>query len=271
MEQENIQTTQDIRLIIKIENKKPIELFDLTKSLVSLANQFDSYTSKNGDCKENREAKLYVKEIKSGSVILELIELATAGMIPFVENANTIIGFAQFCKKTLNYFLKNEGDKPELSPTDFKEFSTILTPVAKDNGSQFNLSTTINGNLELHLNLNSTETNALQNIFKKEIEQLKIPEQINELQQSVLLTWYQARNDIKSKIGNKGVIEELSKKPLNITFENEEIKAEMLHSDINPFNTAYVVDVKIQTIQEKPAAYKVIKMHEYFDINEDEK
>ena len=271
MKQEEHQTTQDIRLVIKIENKNPIELIDLTKSLVSLATQFDSYVVKNADCKQNREAKLYIKEIKSGSVILELIELATIGIIPFIENTNTIIGFAEFCKKTLNYFLKKEGEKPELSPSDYKEFSSILTPVAKDNGSQFNLSTTVNGNVELHLHLNSTETNAIQNIIKEEIEQLKIPEQLNEIQPSVLMTWYQARNDTKSKIGNKGVIEEISKKPLNITFESDEIKETMLHSDINPFNTAYVVDVKIQTIQDKPAAYKVVKMHEYFDINETEK
>lgn len=261
----------DIRLVIKIDNKRPIELFDLTKSLVSLAMQFNSFVEKYADSKENREAKLYIKEIKSGSVILELVELATVGMIPFIENTNTVIQFAQYCKRAINYFLKNEGNKPELTPTDFKEFSTILNPVAKDNGSQFNMSTTINGNVELHVNLNSTETNALQNIFKQELDQLKLPEQLDEIKPSVLMTWFQARNDLKSQIGNKGVIEELSKKPLNITFENEEIKDIMLHGDLNPFNTAYVVDVKIQTIQDKPAAYKVVKLHDYFDINETDK
>jgi hypothetical protein len=258
----------DIRLIIKIENSRPIELLDLTKSLVSLASQFDSYVEKNADSKENREAKLYVKEIKSGSVVLELIELATIGMIPFLENMNTIIGFAKHCKSAIDYFLKNDGKKPDLTPVDYKEFCTILNPVAKDIGSQFNMSTTINGNIELHFNLNSTESNALQNMFKKEIDQLKLPEQTDEVQSSVLLTWFQARNDTKSSIGNKGVIEELSKKPLNITFENDEIKERMIHGDLNPFNTAYVVDVKIQTVQEKPAAYKIVKLHESFDIDD---
>lgn len=261
---------QDIRLVIKIENNRPIELLDLTKSLVSFASQFDSYVVKNADSKENREAKLYIKEIKSGSVILELIELATVGMIPFIENTNTIIGFAEYCKKAFSFFLKNEGEKPDLKPTDYKEFSTILNPISKDNGSQFNLSTTINGNVELHINLNSTETNALQNIFKKELEQLKIPEQLDDIKPSVLMTWFQARNDLKSTIGNKGVIEEISKKSLNITFESDEIKEKMLHSDINPFNTVYVVDVKIQTIQDKPAAYKIVKLHNYFDITENQ-
>lgn len=260
----------DVRLVIKIENSKPIELYDLTKSLVSIATQFETYVEKNADCKENREAKLYVKEIKSGSVILELIELASVGVLPFIENVNTIVGFAEYCKRAINYFLKNEGEKPDLNPTDYRELSTIIGPVAKDNGSQFNLSTTINGNLELHINLNSTESNALQNRFKNEIEKLRLPEQVDEIKSSVLMTWFQARNDLKSKIGNKGVIEELSKKPLNITFDNDDIKEKILHGDINPFNTAYVVDVKIQTIQDKPAAYKVVKLHDYFDINENE-
>jgi hypothetical protein len=261
---------QDIRLVIKIENKHPIELFDLTKSFVSLASQFNSYTEKHADSKENREAKLYVKEIRSGSVILELVELATIGIIPFIENTNTIVQFVQHFKSIANYFLKNEGSKPELCSTDYKDFSTILNPVAKDNGSQFNMSTTINGNVELHFHIDSMESNALQNMFKKELDQLRLPEQINEITSSVLLTWFQARNDTKSEFGNKGVIEEISQKPLNITFDNEEIKEKILHSDINPFNTVYVVDINIQTIQDRPVAYKIVRLHDHFDIKENE-
>jgi len=261
---------QDVRLIIKIDNKRPIELLDLTRALVSLANQFDCYVDKYADTPENREATLYVKEIKAGSVILELVELATVGMIPFLENTNTIIEFAKYCKNIISFFIKNEGDDPKLTPSELRDFSTILSPVAKDNGSQFNLSTTINGNVTMNININSLESNAFQNIVKQQIDRLKIPEQIEDIKSKVLLTWFQARNDLKSKIGNKGTIEELSKKPLNITFDNDEIKEQMLHGDVNPFNTAFVVDVKIQTIQDKPAVYKVVKLHELIDVNDEE-
>lgn len=261
---------QDVRLVIKIENKEPIELFDLTKSLVSLATQFNSYVDKHGDTKENKEAKLYVKEIKSGSVIFELVEYATAGLIPFVDNFNTIMGFTKYLKSIFDFFLKQEGEKPEISPSDYKELSAIINPVAKDSGSQYNISTVVNGNVELHFHVNAVESNAMQNMFKSEIEKSKLPDQIDEVKQSVLLTWFQARNDLNSKIGNKGVIEDLSEKALNITFDSEELKEKMLHSDINPFNMVYVVDVKIQTVQDKPVAYKVVKLHEYFDANEAE-
>ena len=149
---------QDIRLIIAINNKQPIELFDLTKSLVALATNFDRFTSENGQNKDAKDAKLYVKEIRSGSIIVELIELATIGLIPFAENINTILDFANYFKSGVNFYLKGEGVNPEFSVTELKEISTIINPVAKDKGSQFNLSTTVNGNLILNLNLNSLDS-----------------------------------------------------------------------------------------------------------------
>ena len=47
---------KDIRLVIRINNKSPIELIDLTKSLVSLAANFDRFSSKNGTTLEVKEA-----------------------------------------------------------------------------------------------------------------------------------------------------------------------------------------------------------------------
>jgi hypothetical protein len=259
---------QDTRLIIKIENKQPIELLDLTKSLVSLAAQFDKFVSKHGDTKENREAKLYVKEIKTGSVIVELIELATVGVIPFAENTNTILDFAVYLKKAITYYLKNEGEKPELSVSDCKDFNAILAPTAKDNGSQLNVSTTINGNVQLHLHLNSLDANSMQELLKKEIEASKTPDTMHDIKEREILIWYQARNDPKSLVGNKAIVENISEKPMNVIFETDEIKNQMLHSDINPFNTAFVVDLKIQNIKGIPRVYRILKLHEYFEIDD---
>jgi hypothetical protein len=259
---------EDIRLVIKIQNNDPIELIDLTKSLVALANNFDRHSSKEGSSKQEKEAKLYVKEIRSGSVIVELMELATIGMIPFAENVNTIIDFATYFKSAVSFYLNGTGDNPELSTAEFKEFSTIVNPTAKDKGSQFNLSTTVNGNVTLNFNLNSNESNAIQNIFDREIKKLKEPSVSEEIEERVMLTFFQARSEISSKVGNKGIIESLSKKPMNIVFSSEKIKTEILHSDSNPLKSAYLVDVKIETINEKPSVYRILDLHEYFDLDE---
>lgn len=259
----------DIRLVIKINNKQPVELIDLTKSLVSLASNFDRYSTKNAKSKEDKEAKLYVKEIRSGSIIIELIELATIGLIPFAENVNTILDFGVYFKSAVDFYLNNKGKAPELEPVEYKELSTILNPVAKDKGSQFNLSTTVNGNVVLNFNMNSNETNAIQNIFEKEIKKLKLPESNGDTEERVVLTFFQARSDISSKVGNKGIIEAISNKPMNIVFDTSELKAEILHSDLNPLKTAYLVDMKVETINGKPSIYRILQLHEYFEIEDE--
>lgn len=256
-----------ISLLIKIENKQPVELLDLTKSLISLSSQFDSYVSANCECKEEREAKLYVKQVKSGSIIIELVEFATIGMLPFLENSNIVIEFASHLKDIFKYFVKGEGEKPVLTLPDYKDLSGILNTVTKDNGAKLEVSVVNNGVINNYLYLDSTESNAAQNRFQREIQGLKEPEEIDKVYEKQLMTWYQARNDKKSKMGNKGIIDRLNKKPLNVIFNNDDIKDKMLHGDINFFKTAYVVDVIILTLRGVPSAYKIMKLHQSFDLD----
>ncbi len=259
---------KDIRLIVEIKNKEPLELIELTKSLVSLGNQFNNYASQYGDSKENKEAKLFVKEIKTGSVILDLVEYATVGSIPFVENMNTILGFTNYIKSTVDYFLKKEGTKPELSESDYKDFSSILNPIAKDNSSQINFSSKIDGNVYLTVNIDSNKANALQNLFRNEINDGKKPELQGDIHNKVLFYWHQAKNDLSSDAGNKGIIESISSNALRVIFDNEEIKGKMLKGETNPFNHAFVVDVKVDTIKGKPSLYKIVSVHEVIDKEE---
>lgn len=256
-----------VSLLIKIENKQPVELLDLTKSLLSLSSQFDSYVSTHCECKEEREAKLYVKQVKSGSIIIELVEFATIGMLPFLENSNIVIEFASHLKDIFMFFVKGEGEKPNLTLPDYKDLSGILNTVVKDAGAKLEVSIVNNGVINSYLYLDSTESNAAQNRFQREIQELKEPEEIDKVYEKQLMTWYQARNDKKSKMGNKGIIDCLNKKPLNVIFNNDDIKEKMLHGDINFFKTAYVVDVIILTLRGVPSAYKIMKLHQSFDLD----
>lgn len=261
---------KEIKLVIEIHNKKPIELLDLTKSLVAFANQFDSYVSANGQRKEDREAKLYVKEIRSGSVIFELVEFASKTAIPFLENASTIIGFAGHLKDAYNFIMgkSKEDDKPlEITNTEYKDLSQIVNPVANDNGSQINISATVNNHIENQFVINSLDANAVQNLIDKALKESKTPELDNDTKKKVLLKLWQIRTDVKAKAGNKGIIDELSSKTMNIVFEDEKLNEEMLHSDYNPNEVVFVVDVKLQTVGGKLAAYKVVKFHETLDID----
>ena len=256
---------QDIRLHVHIEDTKPMELLDLTNSLVSLNNQYVAYLKRHLNQNMNSDAKLYVKEIRKGCVIVELVDTLTAVVIPFVENANTIIGFASYCKEVIQYFLGRNNNNPGLTISDCKDFKNIVNPIAVDNGAVLSIGTLINGDINIEVKTNNVEANAIQNAIRKEINRLSVSQQ-TDIYKNVLMTWQQASSDIKNNVKNKGVIDSvLPGKALKVLFDDDDIKRTMLYGDDNPLTSVYVVDVKLETSQNKPVAYRVISFHEMFE------
>lgn len=51
--------------------------------------------------------------------------------------------------------------------------------------------------------------------------------------EKVLLHWYQARGDATSKVGDKGIIETISKQAVKVVCVNDSIKAVMVHIENN--------------------------------------
>ena len=256
---------QDVRLHIHIEDTKPMELLDLTGSLVSLNNQYVSYLKKHPEQNINSEAKLYVKEIRQGCVIVELIDTLAVAALPFMENANSIIGFVGYCKDALSYFLGKSTKNPDLTISDCRDFGNIVNPIAADNGAVINIGTYINGDIKIGLRTDSVESNAIQNAVRKEIEKLSVREQ-TDIHKNVLMTWQQASSDIKNNAKNRGVIDSvLPGWAMKVLFDDEEVKREMLYGEDNPLTSVYVVDVKVETSQDKPVAYCIVKLHEVFE------
>lgn len=253
----------EAKLTIKIENKRPIEITDFTDSFNSLANQYYKYLSENESFKLSQDTKLYIKEIRSGSIITELSDLVPL-VIPFVENSNSVIEFTGFLKKGFDYFLGKTEEKPkDFDLKDCNNFNNIIKPIAKDNGSNV----VFNGdwnfeNVTVNFNFNSVEANAIQNGIQREKENLKEP--TKNIQHKVLFYWDSAKYDEKSKSVDRGFIDSISFKPLRVSFDDDYTKRLMLDIEENPFHLAYIVDVEVMDIQGIPSVYKILKMHEFF-------
>lgn len=253
----------EAKLTIKIENKRPIEITDFTDSFNSLANQYYKYLSENESFKLNQDTKLYIKEIRSGSIITELSDLVPL-VLPFVENSNSVIEFTGFLKKGFDYFLGKTEEKPkEFDLKDCNNFNNIIKPIAKDNGSNVLFNGDWNfENITVNFNFNSVEANAIQNGIQREKENLKEP--TKNIQHKVLFYWDSAKYDEKSKSVDKGYIDSVSFKSLRVSFDDDYTKRLMLDIEENPFHLAYIVDVEIMDIQNVPTVYKILKMHEFF-------
>jgi hypothetical protein len=258
-----MKTMSEAKLTITIENKRPIELLDFTESFESLAQEYYKFLNESDNKKISKDTKLYVQEIRSGSIITVLSDL-TPILIPFVEDTNSIVEFAKFIKIGLEYFLGKTNVKPkDFDYKDCSNFNNIIKPVAKDNGSNiiFNADCNIES-VTMNFNFSSLEANAIQNGIAREIEKIKIPDKKDH--DKVLFYWDSAKYDDKSKSVDKGYIDSLYEKPLRVTFDNPETKFKMLNIDNNPFHYAFIVDVEILTIQNTPSVYKILALHDSF-------
>lgn len=253
----------EAKLTIKIENKRPIEITDFTDSFNSLANQYYKYLSENENFKLSQDTKLYIKEIRSGSIITELSDLVPL-VIPFVENSNSVIEFTGFLKKGFDYFLGKTEEKPkDFDYKDCNNFNNIIKPIAKDNGSNVIFNGDWNfENVTVNFNFNSVEANAIQNGIQREKENLKEP--TKNIQNQVLFYWDSAKYDEKSKSVDRGFIDSIHGSALKVIFDDPTTKSRMLDVAKNPFHLAYIVDVEVMEIKNTPSVYKILSLHDSF-------
>ena len=253
----------EAKLTIHIENKKPIEITDFTESFEALGNEYYKFLSENEGYKLNSETKLYIKEVRSGSIITVLSDL-TPIALPFIENTNTIIEFAKFLKTSYDYFLGKTEDKPkEFDLKDCSNFNNIIKTVSKDNGSSISFNAECNiEQFTINYNYGSLEANAIQNGITKEKEKIKEPD--TKKHEKVLFYWDSAKYDEKSKSVDKGFIDSLNVSPLKVVFDSQDTKSKMLNMENNPFHFVFLVDAEILTVNKIPHTFKIYQLHEFF-------
>lgn len=256
----------EMKMTIEIKNTEPVELMDLTLSLGSLADEYKKFLVKNESALDPDAVKLYIKEIRTGSIITDLVACAPIGL-PFVEHAATIVKYAKYLNDIYG-FLTGKSDKPKdvIEKTTYQNLSNIVEPIAKDKSSQFNIGAiNVTGNVTVNLNMSSLEANAAQNSARKEIEKLKEPNTKPHTQ--VLMYLYQARNDLSSTTGDKAIIESIHSGPVKTVFSNEDIKSKVLSDKSNLFKKAFVVDASVETIAGVPRLYRISEIYETFDVD----
>lgn len=254
---------EDNKLTVEIKNTRPIELVDLTESLLSLGDEYKRFVAANSDFAATQNVRLYIKEIRTGSVVADVVALAAIGVpiaLPYIENTVNILDFARYLKAAYGYLTGKEETRPELQKQDYTNLSKIIEPVAKDNGAQFNIHASDSAIVQVTFNINSTEANAAQNKIRREIEQFRETE--TRIYNQVVLYWHQARPDPRSQVGDRAIIESIAPYPVKTVFEDERAKVEMILGNPNPFRFAYIVDVFVETIKGKPALYKITNVHE---------
>lgn len=267
----------DYSLQLKIDNKKPLELNELTNSLNSLAKEYDCFAKEEFGLSRT-DRKLEIKSLKEGSLIIDLCSIA----IPVMQDANVIFKFGEHLINALNYFVGKNNTKQSYSKRTCDNLNNLINLIANDNGSNINISINGNDNTTPILigNYDDIACNAAQNKINKYRESLLEEEPL--VQRKQAFYWISAsffdNKDEFSKSNNssdKGIIEKIDKNPRKVIFENDSDKIL-----ITKYNTdyqkdwqelVYIVDVEVIKIQDVVKTYKILKIYpdDTFDPKED--
>lgn len=250
------------RLVIEIKNIQSLELVEMANCLLSAGAEYQRYLSVNESAAAAEDVKLFVREVRSGSAIFDICAASGSILPQMIEHGRTLLGFVIDLKKVLGYLKKESPDKPEgLDKAKLDRVIRIVQPTAKDSpGAQFSIYYVENGKIADTINLNVMEANAIQNTARTEIEKLSVP--VAGFHENSVLYFFQTRDDTQSETGDKSIIERLSKNPVKTKFATAESKAKILGIEGNIYHNAFIVDVRVETIDDKPILYTVLRVHE---------
>jgi hypothetical protein len=248
-------------LTITIEHHGPLELLTLTNSLQAVASSFARYADRTGVAIQGDDVRLYIKEIRSGSVVVELVALAKT--IPMViEQAKSILDFARFLWDTVRYFRGEEDGPPEgMIAKDANDLRTLVAPVAADPRATLQIQASEGATVTVNLTMTSNEANAVQNRTQQYVASQAAP--VSGIQKDRLFYFYQARDQRSAKAGDQGIIEAIATRPVKTLVASDALKQQMLGEAL--FTKAYVVDVDVQTINGKPSLYRILDVKESID------
>lgn len=235
---------------VHIETHEPIELSQFVQGLAALESNFSDYAKKRNDT----QTTLLVKEVKEGSIIVDLICcIASSPTLPFFD---LVADYIPYVKDMIGYIRSKCLDK--ITKKEVADLASIgtLAKSAEDkisiqsvNGNIFNGSVTINQNFGVEA-LDMLKKYAPSNTNNEQIY-------TNQMLYFVSLT--------TKPRGHRGKIDNLSKRALNVVFDTEEIQNQFIHGEENPFEKTHLVDVVLITKEDKPFAYKVMKYHGAYD------
>jgi hypothetical protein len=251
-------------LRIDLKNKRPVELLDLSASFEAFALEYQDFARAQGRGEAVGDIRLYIEELRGGSIIAVLKELADQATF-FHDHAEFYAAFLGNFDELVKFFLSlppsSRSERP-ISKIQARRVAQILEPVAKDGGAQLNLTIQGDVKIEIHHHYNSQEANAVQNNVRRYVG-AGFPQSANFSGEVLYLS--RASGDPTEKIGDRGIIEKFSARPIKLHFMSEAAKKAVVEVSGNPFKLAYLVDGEVSTVDGAPGLYKIYYVHESFD------
>ena len=265
-----------IRLTLATD--QPIELSEFVGAFTALAAEYDRYV--RGAVPElGPEATLYVREVRAGSIIADLVPYflwSSAGLVAVVAGANTIGEFVERYGGQISTYLKPGGRLENPPKAELTHIADQLAAVARTPGSSLEMTAIEieDGQQKIRavFKFNTAEAREIERRVmehKKEIEGAT-----GEPYERALMIF--TRSDVRAaslgkRTGELVRIQSISDRSVPLVYASElaerEIKHEIAEAEDNVYKKGFVVDVFVEERRDgKPIAYRVTNLHQVIDL-----
>jgi hypothetical protein len=271
-------------IVITLSTKRPIEVGDFVAAFTSVANQYEKFI-KERHPDLSGEAQIFVKQVKKGSIIAELIPFiqhALLNMQSAISGMDQILIVDEFVKKyggALKKYFRKGGKDESATKSDLKDFMGAVTAIANDPDGKASIKSVAfeDGKRKIKAKVEFDTKQAF-----RAVEQIEGHRRILELRsnadhQRVLMQFRQSNVKnlpVNKRTGEWVTIDTISDRELPLIYASDlaeqRIKHEIVQADDNVYKKGFVVDVNVQSKGTKPVAYRVTNLHQVIDLPNDD-
>ncbi|MBW8791633.1 MAG: hypothetical protein JF594_28965, partial [Rhizobium leguminosarum] len=224
-----------VHLTYTLETKEPVELGDFVAQFVAIGNEFERFV-KEQHKDLAADATFFVKEVRKGSTIVEMLP-AMAIAAPFIASADQVLIVEDFVRRWGSRLAALLQDKREAAPAtkqELKDFTRAVVAVARDPdaSSKLEAATFEDGqrNVRASFVFNTQQARAIEKVI--EHRQNELDKQSQDPRPRVLMVF--TRSDVHAAAvgkpsGEKVLIEEISDKPLSLTYGSDLAEQRLKH------------------------------------------
>lgn len=261
---------------LRIDLKEPADLFDLVRAFSAVGNQFDEYLKREHRDLEG-STRLFVKQIRAGSIIVELIPMIVT-LVQAMDTGLIVDGFVNRFRALLSPYLAGNRVQ-DLSRNDIRDVLSAVKLIANDPDGRAAISS-----LEYHktktterVSVHWDTSGAKKAAETLERQQVEISLPAYEVFENVLMVFWQSnlKDPLPGKrTGEMATIEAVSPKPLAIVYETdlarERIKHETEQGDRNLYKLGFYVDCYVERFQGRAVSYRITNVRSIIPLPDDD-
>ncbi|MGQ3292512.1 MAG: hypothetical protein ACT6U0_09900 [Shinella sp.] len=198
---------------------------------------------------------------------------------PFLASADHIMIVEDFVRRwgwrIASLMIKDSPTIIPESKSELKDFSKAVAAIARDPNASSTLEavTFEDGvrKVRASFTFNTQQARAAERVIEHRLHEIDQPS--HDVRERVLMVF--TRSDVHTAAvgrpsGEKVLIEEISDKPLSLTYGSDmaeqKLKHEIREADDNVYKKGFIVDVQTKVSRGRPVAYAVTHVHDVIDI-----